>query len=158
MEDLSHYYTIIEECIQRLGVDPAVCRGEQPGQWNLTQGSANVWIDLWHIELQGRAYYQVMSPVMQLPARGLEEFLQELLSLNDKLFGVAFSLYQGMIWLKTIREARGMDVDEAMNILTRIATYADMYDDYLIDKYGGRMLEPKADIAAPGPRSDEANR
>lgn len=150
MENLDEYYRIIEESIRRLGIDPATCRGEQQGQWNLSQGSASVWIDLWHIERQGRAYYQVMSPVMQLPETGNRQALfEELLQLNDKLFGVAFSLYKNLVWMKTIREARGMDVEEALNILTRIATYADMYDDYLIDKYGGSVPEQAENAVVP---------
>lgn len=156
MEDLNYYYHIIEEALVRLELDPVLCRGEQKGQWNLAQGSANVWIDLWHIERQGRAYYQVMSPVMYMPqnAEKTVALFQELLELNDKLFGVAFSMYQGLIWMKTIREARGMDVEEALNILTRIATYADLYDDYLIHKYGGTFPDQGPAINAPAPPDD----
>lgn len=152
-EDLNYYYNIIEDCLRRLEIDPEKCRGEQRGQWNLAQGSANVWIDLWHIELQGRAYYQVMSPVMSLPVdEGKHRLLfQELLELNDKLFGVAFSIYKNIVWMKTIREAKGMDVEEALNILARIATYADLYDDYLINKYEGKSPDQidKATIPTP---------
>ncbi len=155
MENLSTYHAIIEAALQALNISPATARGQQPGQWNLQHGSAQVWIDCWHIERQGRAYYQVMSPVMELPGENQAHLMEELLHLNDKLFGVAFSLYKGLVWMKSIRECQGMDADEAQNILARIATYADMYDDYLIAKYGGR--KPSTSVEAPGtPPADHA--
>jgi hypothetical protein len=153
-ENLQDYYGIIEGCIEKLGFDAEACRTEQLGQWNLTRGSANVWIDCWHIELQGRAYYQVMSPLIEIPQENHRQMFEELLGLNDKLFGVSFTLYNGLVWLKSIREARGMDVEEAMNILARISTYADMYDDYLSNKYGGRMIGSADSVSAPGPTEE----
>lgn len=153
-ENLQDYYAVIERSIEQLGFDAEACRSEQEGQWNLTRGSANVWIDCWHIELQGRAYYQVMSPLMEVPNENQRQLFEELLSLNDKLFGVSFTLYNGLIWLKAIREARGLDEEEALNILARISTYADMYDDYLSNKYGGRMIGAAEFVPAPGPTEE----
>ena len=135
--DLSPLYNIIESCIADLGVDPATARGNSPGQWSLIKGSAKVWIDLWYIEREGRPYYQVMSPVLAIPATNQAAFFQELLEINDKLFGVAFTIYNGWAWLKVIRECDGMDKNEAFAMLTRIGNYADQYDDVLIAKYAG---------------------
>lgn len=135
-EDLSKYYGMVEECISRLGVDPAICRHETTaGKWSLVKGSAKVWIDVWHIENEGRAYFQVMSPVMQIPVDNRGALFQELLQINDKLFGVAFTIFNDWVWLKVIREVKGMDGDEAFAMLTRIGNYADQYDDLLINKY-----------------------
>jgi hypothetical protein len=156
MEDITQYYTTIEQALTALNIAPATARGEQLGQWNLQHGSAQVWIDCWHIERQGRAYYQVMSPVMEIPSDNTGQLMEELLHLNDKLFGVSFSLYKGLVWMKTIRECRGMDAEEAQNILARIATYANMYDDYLIAKYAGRK-PADGSVSAPGtPPADHA--
>ena len=66
---------MIESCISRLGIDPIVSRGKNPGQWTLLKGSAKVWIDCWHIEKEGRSYFQVMSPVMKVPEDKKESFL-----------------------------------------------------------------------------------
>ena len=90
---------------------------------------------------------------MKLPADEVRlPFFQELLELNDKLFGVAFGIYNGWTWLKVIREVDGMDENEAFAMLTRIGNYADQYDDYLINKYGGgsSSAQPQAPVA-PGP-------
>jgi len=48
--DLQPFYQMVEDNISSVGVDPAVCRGEKAGQWNLKKGSANVWIDVWETE------------------------------------------------------------------------------------------------------------
>jgi len=45
MKNIEHYYEIVDNCIKRLGVDPAICKGDKPGQWDLKKGSASVWID-----------------------------------------------------------------------------------------------------------------
>ncbi|MCB9230442.1 MAG: YbjN domain-containing protein [Bacteroidia bacterium] len=153
--DLQSQYDIVEACIAKLGVDVASTRGQKPGQWSLVKGSAKVWIDLWYIEREKRAYYQVMSPVMKLPEPANRlPFFQELLELNDKLFGVSFSIYNDWTWLKVIREVDGMDENEAFAMLTRVGNYADQYDDYLIGKYQG---DAEAGASAPGPAPSGPN-
>lgn len=132
------YYGIVESCISSLGVDPALCRGEKPGQWSLTKGSAKVWINVWHIEREGREYIQVMCPLMQDITADKAAFYKELLEINDKLFGVAFTYYDNWVWLKVIRECDGLDQNECMAMINRIGVYADQYDDYLIGKYNSQ--------------------
>jgi hypothetical protein len=137
MQDLSYFYNMIEEIIAGLGVDPALCRGQNAGQYSLKRGSATVWIDIWFIESQGRSYFQAMSPVMRLPlAENQKAFFQELLEINDKLYGVAFTVFNGWAWLKHIRETDGLDKSEAEAMFHRVGVYADDYDDYLKGKYG----------------------
>jgi len=148
---LEHYYQIVEDAIRSLGVDPTTCRGKKPGQWNLRKGSARVWLDLWHIQHENRAYFQVMSPVLPLPRERLAEFFRELLEVNDKLYGVAFAVYDDWAWLKAIREVEDMSVDEALAILKRIGYYADEYDDRLMEKYNINF-----DKSAAGQDSDSA--
>jgi hypothetical protein len=146
MIDINYYYQMVENFIASIGVDPSQCRGNTPGQWSLYRGSALVYVDLWHIEKENRAYIQCMSPVMPLPEMSLQGALfQELLEINDKLYGVGFTLYNGHIWLKHIREVDGLDANEAAAIMNRIGIYADQYDDYLKQKYG---------LAPPPPTSE----
>ncbi len=151
MQDLSKYNTIVEEIILALGVDPALCRGEKMGQYSLMLGSARVWIDIWYIESQGRSYFQAMSPVMRLPIYERQHaFFQELLEINDKLYGVAFTVYNGWAWLKHIRETDGLDKSEIEAMVHRIGVYADQYDDALKTKYGEAPLVETAPPGAPG--------
>jgi hypothetical protein len=136
--DLQPYYEVVESCIGGLGVDPVECRGDKPGQWTLRKGSATVWVDLWHIEQEERAYYQVMSPIFPVPqdAEMRNNIFAELLSINDRLYGVAFTTYKEWIYIKVIREADGMDDTEAQAMLLRVGNYADQYRQELADKYG----------------------
>lgn len=142
MENLDFYYRMIDTAIAKLGVDPEACRGERKGQWTLTKGSAKVWLDLWHIEKEGRAYFQAMCPVLPVPTKNLEAFYRELLEINDKLFGVAFTIYKEWAWIKTIREVAGMDENEAFAMITRVGNYGDQYDDVLKQKYSDNPPPP----------------
>jgi hypothetical protein len=135
MENLNKYYQLIERCIANLGVDPLQCRGKKPGSWTLNKGSIQVWVDIWYIERERRAYFQVMSPVMKLPDAGREELFTELLQINDRLFGVGFTLYKDTIWLKHIRETENLQESEIAHTLNRVGNYADQYDDLLKQKY-----------------------
>lgn len=135
--DLTPYYTIVNNCISRLGVDPNSLKDDKPGAWTLVKGSAKVWIDVWYIEKENRPYIQIMSPVMKIPKDQVKKssLFEELLTINDKLFGCAFTVFNEFVWLKSIRECEGLDDSEAFAMLTRIGNYADDYDDYLVEKY-----------------------
>jgi hypothetical protein len=151
MIDLSAQFSMIESIFAEFGLDPVACRGEKPGQWALVRGSAKVWVDIWYIETEGRAYFQGMSPVMMLPAADQQAaFFKELLEINDQLFGVAFTVFNGWAWLKHIRETDGLDKAEATATINRIGVYADKYDDMLKAKYG-ESVPPSAGVpGAPG--------
>ena len=137
MNQLESHYLLVEEIISELNIDPKTARGTKAGQWSLRKGSAKVWIDVWYIEKENRSYFQVMSPVVEIPKEDQQlEFYRDLLTLNDKFFGVAFSLFKGWAWIKHIRETEGLDKSEAKSIIQRVGNYADQWDDKLREKYG----------------------
>lgn len=137
MENLQYYYDMVDTCIRDLGVDPALCKGDKAGQWNLKKGSASVWIDVWHIEQENRAYFQVLAPVIQIaPTINQAALFQELLELNYTLYGVAFVKFNDWIYVKLIRECDGLEQKEAAATINRVGWYADEYDDRLKVKYG----------------------
>ncbi len=136
--DLQPFYDVVEKGISELGVDPVECRGENPGQWNLKKTDTTVWVDLFYIEKEDRPYYQVMSPIFQIPTddNTKNNLFHELLEINDTFYGVAFTVYQDWIYIKVIREANGMDSAESLAMLLRVGTYADQYRHELAEKYG----------------------
>ena len=138
MDNISGYYEIVENCIRKLGLDPLTVRTERSGSWRLVKGSANVYIDCWYIEREGRSYFQVLSPIMKIPENQKESFYYDLLSFNDTLFSCAFTLHNDWAWIKMIRECDGLDENEAFSILTRVGNYADQYDDLLKQHYNGQ--------------------
>lgn len=42
MKQLADYYATIEAAIQKLGVDPKVCRTDKENRWHLHRGNAQV--------------------------------------------------------------------------------------------------------------------
>jgi hypothetical protein len=140
--ELTAYYQMVENCIKELGVDPTICRGENPGQWNLIKGSANVWIDIFKRPEDYFGYFQCMAPVCAIPTTNVEAFYQEILEINHTLYGVGFTKFKGWVYIKIIRELEGLEEKEIIASFRRIGTYADDYDDYLKNKYIGGGSNP----------------
>jgi hypothetical protein len=135
--DLRKYFDMVEDIIHVHGLDPIRCRGRYPGQYNLKRGSVSVWIDISYLEWENRSYFQVVSPIMRLPLEDRrKEYYQEVLEINDGLYGVAFTIRNGILWLKHIRETDSLDRCEIEATLQRIGYYGDKYDRYLKNKYG----------------------
>ena len=147
MQALQQYYNMVEEIIQGLGVDPATCRGDQAGQWNLKLGSASVWVDVFQSkDAQGNfidyGYLQILAPVCAVPVENQHLFTKELLEINHSLYGVGFTIHGDSAYIKAIRELEGLDKSEVGSTLNRVGVYADDWDDKLKAKYfpatGGR--------------------
>jgi hypothetical protein len=137
MEPITNYYQMVETIISKLGVDPAICRGENPGQWSLKKGSASVWVDVWKLQDEDYGYIQIMAPICEFPVNGREIFMNEVLEINHNLYGVGFTKYKEWLYLKGIRELDGLDEAEATALFNRIGNYSDEYDDYFKNKYFG---------------------
>ena len=137
MDSLNFYYNIVENAIAKIGLDPQVARQQQAGKWTITKGKIPVWIDVYYIEREKRIYFQVASPVMKMPGTDNGKLALELLSLNNQLFGVAFCTNNNHVYIKTIREAEGLDMNEALSMIMRVGNYADQYDDVLKKKFPG---------------------
>ena len=135
MESLETYYNQVEKVISNLGVDPAVCRGEKPGQWNLKKGSASVWVDVWKLQDQDYGYIQIMGPVCEIPKEKKLEFYEEVLQINHDLYSSAITKFNDWTYVKSIRELEGLGESEIDAMFDRVGYYADYYDDYFINKY-----------------------
>ncbi len=136
MIDLSNYFVMVENSLFDLRVDPTKARTDRAGKWHFYRGSAEIWIDIWYNEKLDRAYFQVVAPAIPIPDSRKETFFKELLEYNDKMFGVAFTIYKDWAFIKEIREVDGLDQNEVLATINRIAMYCDKYDDLLKLKYG----------------------
>jgi hypothetical protein len=137
---ISHYYTMVEQVLTDYKIDPAVARGQQPGQWNLKLGSASVWVDVFQTKdaqgnLMQSGYFQVIAPVCEVPVNNQQLFTKELLEINHSLYGVAFTVFKEWAYIKSIRELQGLDKTEVMSTFDRVGIYADEWDDKLRTKY-----------------------
>jgi hypothetical protein len=145
---IQHYYNLVEEVLSEYKIDPATCRGQQPGQWNLKLGSASMWVDIFQSkDTQGNlisyGYLQVMAPVCDVPVNNQHLFTKELLEINHSLYGVSFTIFKDKAYIRSIRELQGLDKSEVKTTFDRVGIYADEWDDKLKTKYfafsgGGR--------------------
>lgn len=142
--NLESYYSMVENCIRKLGVDPSVTRGQKPGQWDLKRGSASVWVDVFKRENDRFGYFQCMAPVVQIPSNNTQQFYEEVLEKNHSLYGTAMTKYKDWIYMKSIRELEGLDEEEMMATFKRVGAYADDLDDYFKNKYSGWADTPKS--------------
>lgn len=136
--ELSPYYTVVEAALQKNGVDPVAVRGAKPGQWSIWREHINVMVDVWFIEREGRPYFQVMAPMLSLKNAHTPSLYREVLEANDRLYGVSFTIYQDILWLKTIRECEGLDIEEAFAAILRVGAYGLEYEPYFKQK-----IQPK---------------
>ena len=137
---IQQYYNMIDEVLIEYKIDPGTARGQQPGQWSLKMGSANVWVDIFQSkDAQGNliqnGYFQVLAPVCDVPVNNQNLFTKELLEINHSLYGVAFTIFKEKAYIKAIRELQGLDKSEIKATFDRVAIYADDWDDKLKAKY-----------------------
>jgi len=141
MQDLTPYFQMAERCFTALGIQPESARTEQPGEYTITKGDARIHIFISYIEQNQDYYFWAVAPICEMPHEELrKKFYEELLETNHTLYGAAFTKYDKWIYIKTIREIRGMDVDEMFNLITRVGNYADMYNDILWAKYAAAKV------------------
>ncbi len=135
------YYKIVEDAIRNLGVAPESCRvADQegkiiPGQWNLKKGSAQIYADVYHAP-EGTAYFCVASPVVETLFSSNAKLYEKLLMHNHRMFAAAFSIYDGKVWLRIVRECEGMDAEECRKAFDRVGGYADQFDDEIKKEFG----------------------
>jgi len=139
---IEHFYKLVEEVLSEYKVDPVTARGQQPGQWNLTFGSASIWVDVFQAkDAQGNptayGYFQVLALVCEVPVNNQHLFTKELLEINHSLYGVGFTIFKDTAFIKSIRELEGLDKSEIKSTFDRVSIYANDWDDKLKAKYFG---------------------
>ncbi|PZR30790.1 MAG: hypothetical protein DI538_22040 [Azospira oryzae] len=139
---IQHYYEMIEEVLTEYKIDPASARGQLPGQWNLTLGSAGIWVDVFQSKdaqgnLTAYGYLQVLALVCDVPVNNQHLFTKELLEINHSLYGVGFTIFKEKAYIKSIRELEGLDKSEVKSTFDRVGIYANDWDDKLKEKYFG---------------------
>lgn len=140
-QDLSPYYFIVDNAMRDMGLDPNDARGEIAGQWNLAYGEITVNIDLWEVEEQDeKLVFQVQAPIMTIPEKNQGNFFRELCEINYVLYAVAFSVVDGAVYLKTMRDARDIKQKDVGNMIEHCGFYAEHYQKALFEKYGGTKL------------------
>ncbi|MEM6804101.1 MAG: hypothetical protein AAF696_22040, partial [Bacteroidota bacterium] len=83
-------------------------------------------------QIEKNTYYRVRAPFMEIPEDKNTELAWKLLHLNNVIYGVSFVAHKGRIYIRTIREAEGLDISEAYAMLVRVGNYAMKYQKELL--------------------------
>jgi len=131
--ELNKYTEIIEECIRSVGLDPEECWDAEREYWTFYKGSAMLNVYIFPMEREeGPEYYiSFESPIMELPSDNRENLFERLLRENAQRIAVKFSIRDDWIVCETNRELEGIDFDESLRCMFRVAEVADALDDEL---------------------------
>lgn len=140
--DLNQTSALVEASIKGLNVDPVACRGQKPGQWSLIYKGSTVWIDVFNFQNNNpeRWYFQVMSPLVEVPDKNKEAFFQNLLEINHSLYGSWICKKNEWTYVMMLREAAGLDQNEVNATLDRVAFYCSDYAGKVKFKFEGSWL------------------
>ena len=149
--EIARVESLVEEHLKEEGLDPAVVRmktADGHPAWAFRQGSASVRIHVLGADADSDvAYFQVVAPVIILPEENREPVFHRLLTLNaDQLWSCAFAVRQDRVILTADRTTRDLDKSEVVEMIERVAAYADKFDDELVEQFGGmRYTDRKTD-------------
>jgi hypothetical protein len=148
VEDFDRAKELVEQTIQKLGLDPGTSRAKDAPttcSWTLQRGSAAILVNLTYRKEDGNLYLRVVSPVVTLPEASRREALfTRILELNGSgLANCAFGLIGDRVVLVSERPAEGLDPEEVEQIIRHLGAVADTYDDRLVKEFGGRRASDK---------------
>ncbi len=123
---LEQYYKLVEDALRGFGLDPEKARGEDKGSWLLQKDGNPIWIDVFQRPEEPWGYFQCLSPAFQLPEdENLRcQLYEKLLEKAHTIFGVSITKYKDWIYVRLIRELTDITVNEIMNIIARVGTFA----------------------------------
>lgn len=144
---------IINQSIIGLKLDPQACKGDNPGQWNLTIKDSTVWIDVFNFDSNpDRWYIQVMSPLLAVPDRNVPEIMNDILEINSKLYGCAICKKKNWFYVISLRETDGLDQSELDATIDRVGIYSSDYYSKLGFKYEGSWDKKPANNDSEAPK------
>ncbi len=140
-EDQKRVVKLVEDHLVAEGLDLDTVRKQSADghpYWAFAQGSAAVRI---HVlpgpPDRGLNYFQVVSPVILLPDKNREDLYRKLLELNaDQLWACGFAIRNDTIILTADRTTVDLDQSEVVEMIERVAAYADKFDDELAAEFG----------------------
>lgn len=140
-EQLSSFYFLVENALREMSIEPSQSKGEMPGQWNIAFGDMAIGIDVWSIpEQDNKVVFQAQSALLKVPEENQEAFYRELLEINYIMYGIAFSVVDGSVYLKTMRDAHDIGHNDVLYAIRLCGFYGEHYGNELHKKYGAEFL------------------
>ncbi|MBL0709085.1 MAG: trypsin-like peptidase domain-containing protein [Sulfurimonas sp.] len=126
---------LVEEILSSLDINVTLARRSQ-ASWRVESGSARVEIN----------YYENGiiigdSKLCQIPKNKINEIYDYLLSENEKLSYLQFSINENNIYLSYLIVDSSLTLQEGKIAFQHLLSLSDEYDDILINKYNGIKLK-----------------
>lgn len=139
--NLASTAAMIEDLLIERGYFLNDCRADGPGtlrSWKVPKGSAIVRISL--LDRPEFPHLRVSSAVFR-PAADVDRatLYQDLLERNANLCGAAFAVVGPQVVLVAERSTLDLDRSELAEMVARVQTYADDFDDPLVAEFGGEL-------------------
>ena len=139
--NLASTVALVEQALRTLGHAPAASRAADPSAahaWRIVTGSATTRVTV--IQRSAFPHLRVSAVVMTLDDRvDRAALFAHLLELNATLCGAAFATDGDQVLLVSERSTLDLDHSEVLDVLERVARYADEHDDVLVARFGGRI-------------------
>ena len=121
---------LMEEILESLDINVTLARRSQ-ASWRIDEGSARIDIN----------YYENGiiigdSKLCAIPNKNIDKLYDYLLSENDKLSYLQFSINENSIYLSYLIVDSSLTFKEGKIAVERLIKYANRYDDILIEKFG----------------------
>ncbi|AFC26084.1 YbjN domain-containing protein [Saprospira grandis] len=147
MKQLADYYATIEAAIQKLGVDPKVCRTDKENRWHLHRGNAQVVVLLREsttFEQKKRPSLVIVSPIVVVPAaiEARQELMELILKTNHQLITESFSMTREqagheVVYLSSTYFIEEMSVEEIEYSLSSQSYFALQFTSLLRKRFMG---------------------
>ena len=139
LTSIRQHAAMIDNILRQLGLDPKSVKMDttEGYGWSFRRGSAV--IEVYLSESDGEGYLQVLSPILHIPTTNVLPLYRRLLELNLQLTSAAFGVYNDVVYVFYERTLQDLSAGEADDIITKVAAYADDFDNQLLEEFGGRL-------------------
>jgi serine protease Do len=126
---------LLEEVMEALGIDVTLARRSQRS-WRFDAGSARIDINYYD-----NGIIIADSALCRIPQEKIEALYDFLLTENDRLDYLQFSINENVIYLSYLIIDTSLSLEEGKTALQRLRELADRYDDRLLRDFGAVPLK-----------------
>jgi hypothetical protein len=141
--NLTSTVAIVEEVLAELGHPSPGSRIKHPTAlhaWQIPKGSSITRMAL--LNRTEFTHIRVWSVVITMdPKTDRLALYEHLLEQNTRLCGAAFAVLGDHVLLVIERSTLDLDRSEVLELVRRVTTYSDDYDDVLVARFGGKIGE-----------------
>ncbi len=152
--NLESTVAMVEDVLIELGHFVNDCRRSREGSvhaWIIQKGSASIAIDL----IAQTSFWAIrVSAVVMTIDESVDKFAlyEHVLVLNaNEVTGAAFALEDAELLLLSERSTLDLDRSELHTLVSVVRTFADEFDDKLVEKFGGTLGQLESRRTTPPP-------